>query len=590
MEGALATDSSSSASTLQDRIPVILTHEGVSSVWKQRAARGPATRDVDHRNRIAEHVERTLGTKIELFISERQPCHGLTVDVLVVPPTDERPFYVLVTRGLSEMHMNVHPLAKHSPSRIELVICLPKTWEVSLEAFRKSEQYFWPVRQLKRHALFPAIHHTFISLGHTVANELVNDDIPPSPDNPSRPFCSNTIMNSMLMMVPALLPEDFHIMTVKKPNKKKKKRSRKKDKTETSNNGQATGTAAAPANDDGTHETAAVATTDQAAGAAEGQLPPPPAQASTNESDGETNRQREQLEAEVKDGANNETKPDEGKEKENESEEGRKNEEETEVKRTEAQQQQQQPREGEEEDEEEEEAGEKEVQEPQQDGEKKKVRRRRGGKKKNKKNGENGKQGETEESKGKANDDNSNNGDGGKPKQRQKRNEEPFLYGENKEDVYFYQLLPLYQEEVDFKLKHGLDALLERLEQLPPLDVMTITPGRRNVCQMPVKRKILRAQRRASPKSAGTVLSESPASPSVVDPPRVVVEDGTNGGGEEQLPPEEEEKAKVREAAEEEEERKEAEVDESEASVKPREDGTKADEQVCTNGKGNEHK
>lgn len=105
---------------------------------------------------------------------------------------------------------------------------------------------------------------------------------------------------------------------------------------------------------------------------------------------------------------------------------------------------------------------------------------------------------------------------------------------------------------------------------------------------MPVKRKILRAQRRASPKSAGTVLSESPASPSVVDPPRGVVEDGTNGGGDEQLPPEKEEEAKVKEA--EEEERKEAEVDESEASVKPREDGTKADEQVCTNIKGNEHK
>lgn len=101
--------------TAHDRFPIILTHEGVSSAWKQRAARGPASRDVEHRNRIAEHVERTLGTKIELFISERQPCHGLTIDVLVVPPTEERPFYVLVTRGLSEMYMNVHPLAKHSP-------------------------------------------------------------------------------------------------------------------------------------------------------------------------------------------------------------------------------------------------------------------------------------------------------------------------------------------------------------------------------------------------------------------------------------------------------------------------------------------
>jgi NO-binding membrane sensor protein with MHYT domain len=31
---------------------------------------------------------------------------------------------VLVTRGLSEMHMNVHPLAKHSPRLVPLaVVC-----------------------------------------------------------------------------------------------------------------------------------------------------------------------------------------------------------------------------------------------------------------------------------------------------------------------------------------------------------------------------------------------------------------------------------------------------------------------------------
>jgi hypothetical protein len=29
---------------------------------------------------------------------------------------------VLVTRGLSEMHMNVHPLAKHSPRLVPLVV------------------------------------------------------------------------------------------------------------------------------------------------------------------------------------------------------------------------------------------------------------------------------------------------------------------------------------------------------------------------------------------------------------------------------------------------------------------------------------
>ncbi len=93
----------------------------------------------------------------------------------------------------------------------------------------------------------------------------------------------------------------------------------------------------------------------------------------------------------------------------------------------------------------------------------------------------------------------------------QKEDKGPWGLGGSKDDVYFYQLLPIYQEEVDFKLKYGLDCLLERLEQLNPLDVMTITPNRRNVCQLPVKRKILRAKRRMTKNGHNYASSPSDA-------------------------------------------------------------------------------
>jgi len=456
-------------STRSDCIPLILTHEGISTTWRQRAARGPASREVEHRNRIAQHIERALGTKIELFISERQPCHGLTVDVLVVPPTEERPFHVLVTRGLSEMHMNVHPLAKRSPSRIELVVCLPKTWEVSLEAFRKSEQHFWPVRQLKRHALFPAIHNTFLSLGHTIANELLNDDIPPSQENPSRPFCCSTAMNSMMLMVPVLLPEEFHVMPANKSNKKKKKKKKRTKKRST---------AATVCNGDKQGEAATEKSSESAA----------------DEGGEQSSATEARQSAGTQEDPNNTTAPDKAVCSRIDSEHGTQHEVEG--------QDGQDGQDGQEEGVGEQSHGETEgtAKGTEPDGVRRKGRRKRGHKKK--RNGISAGATCDEKAESRCCDEEKQNS-GSAPnhsdcidRQGQSWLNQPLSYGQNKEDVYFYQLLPLYQEEVDFKLRYGLEALLERLEQLPPLDVMTITPTRRNVCQVPLKRKILRAKRR----------------------------------------------------------------------------------------------
>jgi DNA-directed RNA polymerase subunit RPC12/RpoP len=50
--------------------------------------------------------------------------------------------------------------------------------------------------------------------------------------------------------------------------------------------------------------------------------------------------------------------------------------------------------------------------------------------------------------------------------------------------VYFYALLPLYREEMDFKLQQGAEALFERLSQLPMLGLFDFQ--RPNVCKATV--------------------------------------------------------------------------------------------------------
>lgn len=52
---------------------------------------------------------------------------------------------------------------------------------------------------------------------------------------------------------------------------------------------------------------------------------------------------------------------------------------------------------------------------------------------------------------------------------------------ENGKDIYFFCLVPLYQEEVDYKLKHGMDKLMEKFEANNVSDVVNV--NRKNSCK-----------------------------------------------------------------------------------------------------------
>ena len=47
--------------------------------------------------------------------------------------------------------------------------------------------------------------------------------------------------------------------------------------------------------------------------------------------------------------------------------------------------------------------------------------------------------------------------------------------------IYFYSLIPLYSEEMDFKLKHGAQALGDKLDAAQVYDVFDVK--RKNVCK-----------------------------------------------------------------------------------------------------------
>ncbi|MEX0718001.1 MAG: suppressor of fused domain protein [Planctomycetaceae bacterium] len=151
-----------------------------------------------HLEEIESHVERHIGpieTVFHEIVSDL-----IHLDVLFVPATDERPFQVLVTSGVSDEPMNVPPEMKQF-RRAELLIALPADWPLSMEAFDDDGNY-WPIRWLKQIGRLPHEYDTWIGWGHTIPN-----------GDPPEPIANTEFIGVMLSPPYWLSPTFFELPT-----------------------------------------------------------------------------------------------------------------------------------------------------------------------------------------------------------------------------------------------------------------------------------------------------------------------------------------------------------------------------------------
>ncbi|WP_138754219.1 suppressor of fused domain protein [Paenibacillus sinopodophylli] len=145
------------------------------------------TRSTENYEQIYAHVETYIGPIEGVFreiISD-----NLSIDIIVAAPTSKRNCYTFVTYGMSELPMTV-PEGAEEYRYAELMICLPPTWKISDEDF-KDERNYWPVRALKTLARFPHEYHTWLYMGHTLAN-----------GEPVKPYSEGTKFQGMLLSLP----------------------------------------------------------------------------------------------------------------------------------------------------------------------------------------------------------------------------------------------------------------------------------------------------------------------------------------------------------------------------------------------------
>lgn len=138
---------------------------------------------------VEAHISRYFGTYPNVFHELISP--DIHVDIAKVDPTEERPYYTLVTMGMGAHRMHVpEELEGEKLERAELLICLPPDWKVQDNA----EKWYWPLRWLKILARLPGQEDSWLGWGHSVTN--------------GGPFSKNTKLSGMMLVSPVLFDEE----------------------------------------------------------------------------------------------------------------------------------------------------------------------------------------------------------------------------------------------------------------------------------------------------------------------------------------------------------------------------------------------
>ncbi|NNE91110.1 MAG: suppressor of fused domain protein [Verrucomicrobiales bacterium] len=164
--------------------------------YEEPVERGYQAPDMSHSNmeEISDHIEKHIG-KIESVYHEIV-SDLIHIDVHQVPPTEERPFWTLVTSGMSDLPMSP-PEGAEDLGYAELMICLPGDWPLDEQSF-KDEGNYWPIRNLKFLARFPHDYKTWLFYGHTLPN-----------GDPPEEFAPGAGFTGMLLAPPLTAPPEF---------------------------------------------------------------------------------------------------------------------------------------------------------------------------------------------------------------------------------------------------------------------------------------------------------------------------------------------------------------------------------------------
>ena len=134
-------------------------------------------------DKISNYIEQQYGESD--LVGHEMASPDIHCDIVIVPPSEERPYYKLITMGAGAYKMNVpKDLRSYVCDRAEYVIFLPKDWNIKSD----KEEDYWPIRMLKTIARLPIRAEDWLCESHDV--QLTVD---------GSPLAENTGFNSCVL-------------------------------------------------------------------------------------------------------------------------------------------------------------------------------------------------------------------------------------------------------------------------------------------------------------------------------------------------------------------------------------------------------
>ncbi len=149
---------------------------------------------------IEKHIEAHVG-KVSMVFHEIV-SDLVHIDIHEIPPTEDRPYWTLVTSGMSDLAMKT-PEGAAEFAHAELMICLPRDWKMEQKDWNE-EIHYWPIRWLKVCARFPHEYKTWLAWGHTLPN-----------GDPAEAYASNTQFCCMFLGAPRTVSTEFWSLQIR---------------------------------------------------------------------------------------------------------------------------------------------------------------------------------------------------------------------------------------------------------------------------------------------------------------------------------------------------------------------------------------
>jgi hypothetical protein len=117
---------------------------------------------------ISTHITKHFGP--DHFVLHEIQSSTVHIDLHVVRPKSNRPYFTVVTSGMSDLDMHV-PSDFKDAALAEVCMCLPGDWPLAMDNLGwRVPKFFWPIKILKQSALYPHTNQTWLSWGHTISH------------------------------------------------------------------------------------------------------------------------------------------------------------------------------------------------------------------------------------------------------------------------------------------------------------------------------------------------------------------------------------------------------------------------------------